>query len=325
MTGRVCSSFEAGDLDDQLHRRGGRRYGARHPVSTAWTAPRSPGRARARPPSRPRRVRRRPRRPARARGLRARLPRVRRSATSSSRPTRSTTPTTSCCGAATCCTARRRCSRGSATRPSTRWRSRSARVLSIFGHVADRMWIALMLGSFLVLVAGVYRLGRIAATPLVGAVAGGAAADPLRLRVPGRPRLHRRLVHGDGRVGRRAGGEPPAPRHAGAAAARRGRPAAPRGLGAGRPVLVLAGLAGDVAGAHPLRRAGRDRPRPVGRAGRRGDRRPAVQPAPHGRPGRGPGPLEAAVPAAGGRPRLLRRPAQAARPGRGVPAWRSAW
>jgi hypothetical protein len=44
-------------------------------------------------------------------------------------------------------------------------------VLSIFGHVADRIWIALMLGSFLVLVAGVYRLGRIAATPLVGALA----------------------------------------------------------------------------------------------------------------------------------------------------------
>jgi hypothetical protein len=46
-------------------------------------------------------------------------------------------------------------------------------VLSVFGHVADRMWIALMLGSFLALVAGVYRLGRIAATPLVGIVAGG--------------------------------------------------------------------------------------------------------------------------------------------------------
>src|SRR4051812_22694239 len=46
-------------------------------------------------------------------------------------------------------------------------------VLSIFGHGADRMWVALMLASFLALVAGVYRLGRLAATPLVGAVAAG--------------------------------------------------------------------------------------------------------------------------------------------------------
>lgn len=44
-------------------------------------------------------------------------------------------------------------------------------LLSLFGQVGDRMWIALMLISFLALVAGVYRLGRIAATPLVGAVA----------------------------------------------------------------------------------------------------------------------------------------------------------
>jgi hypothetical protein len=44
-------------------------------------------------------------------------------------------------------------------------------VLSLLGHGGDRVWIALMLGSFLALVAGVYRLGRIAATPLVGAVA----------------------------------------------------------------------------------------------------------------------------------------------------------
>src|SRR3954471_20725206 len=46
-------------------------------------------------------------------------------------------------------------------------------VLSLFGHVGDRMWVALMLASFLALVAGVYRLGRLAATPLVGAVAAG--------------------------------------------------------------------------------------------------------------------------------------------------------
>src|SRR3954471_2107437 len=44
-------------------------------------------------------------------------------------------------------------------------------VLQLFGGWADRLWVAMILGSFLVLVAGVYRLGRIAATPLVGAVA----------------------------------------------------------------------------------------------------------------------------------------------------------
>ena len=44
-------------------------------------------------------------------------------------------------------------------------------LLQFFGEWADRLWVALILASFLVLVAGVYRLGRIAATPLVGAVA----------------------------------------------------------------------------------------------------------------------------------------------------------
>jgi len=44
-------------------------------------------------------------------------------------------------------------------------------VLQLFGGWADRLWVALILGSFLVLIAGVYKLGRLAATPLVGAVA----------------------------------------------------------------------------------------------------------------------------------------------------------
>jgi hypothetical protein len=44
-------------------------------------------------------------------------------------------------------------------------------ILQLFGSWGDRLWVAMILGSFLVLVAGVYRLGRIAATPLVGAVA----------------------------------------------------------------------------------------------------------------------------------------------------------
>src|SRR6185503_7311463 len=44
-------------------------------------------------------------------------------------------------------------------------------VLQPFGHGADRVWIALIFGSFLALVAAVYRLGRVAFTPLVGVVA----------------------------------------------------------------------------------------------------------------------------------------------------------
>ena len=44
-------------------------------------------------------------------------------------------------------------------------------ILSLVGEWGDRLWVAMILGSFLTLIAGVYRLGRIAATPLVGAVA----------------------------------------------------------------------------------------------------------------------------------------------------------
>jgi hypothetical protein len=46
-------------------------------------------------------------------------------------------------------------------------------LLQFFGEWADRLWVALILASFLVLVAGLYRLGKIAATPLVGAIAAG--------------------------------------------------------------------------------------------------------------------------------------------------------
>jgi hypothetical protein len=43
--------------------------------------------------------------------------------------------------------------------------------LSLLGGAADRVWVFLTLAAFLALAAGVYRLGRLAATPLVGAVA----------------------------------------------------------------------------------------------------------------------------------------------------------
>ncbi len=44
-------------------------------------------------------------------------------------------------------------------------------ILDLFGQVADRLWIILILGTFLALVAGIYRLAATAFTPLVGLVA----------------------------------------------------------------------------------------------------------------------------------------------------------
>jgi hypothetical protein len=44
-------------------------------------------------------------------------------------------------------------------------------LLSLLGDVGDRVWIALIIASYLWLVAAVYRLGRIAFTPLIGMLA----------------------------------------------------------------------------------------------------------------------------------------------------------
>jgi hypothetical protein len=44
-------------------------------------------------------------------------------------------------------------------------------VLSLLGDVGDRVWIAVIFASFLWLVWGVYRLGQVAFTPLVGGIA----------------------------------------------------------------------------------------------------------------------------------------------------------
>ena len=44
-------------------------------------------------------------------------------------------------------------------------------LLSLLGDSADRVWVAMTFVAFLALVAGVYRLGRLAFTPLVGAAA----------------------------------------------------------------------------------------------------------------------------------------------------------
>ncbi len=46
-------------------------------------------------------------------------------------------------------------------------------LLSLVGHPAERLWIALCVASFLALAVGVYRLAREAFTPLVGFVAAG--------------------------------------------------------------------------------------------------------------------------------------------------------
>src|ERR1044072_189040 len=43
--------------------------------------------------------------------------------------------------------------------------------LQFFGEWADRLWVLLILASFLVLVAGLYRLGKSGGTPPVGATA----------------------------------------------------------------------------------------------------------------------------------------------------------
>ena len=118
----------------------------------------------------------------------------------------------------------------------------------------------MILASFLWLIWGVYKLGRVSFTPLVGGGRGAADAHPLRLRLPRRPRLHRHPVHGAGRVGGGARGGAAAARRAGARDAGARRAAAPGGVGAGRDVLAVGGVEGDLAAADRLRRAGGDRP-----------------------------------------------------------------
>jgi hypothetical protein len=52
-------------------------------------------------------------------------------------------------------------------------------LLSLLGTGGDRVWIALMVASFVVLVVGIYRLGRIAFTPLVGGIAAALVCSRL--------------------------------------------------------------------------------------------------------------------------------------------------
>ncbi len=149
-------------------------------------------------------------------------------------------------------------------------------VLQLFGSVGDRLWVAMILGSFLVLVAGVYRLGRIAATPLVGAIAAallltrfdypflaarGYIDIPYMALVVWAATLEATTA-----AARRAGADP----------ARAGGDAASRGVVPGGDVLRLGGLEGDVAPALPVRRDRRGRPADVGDGRLPGHRRPAV-------------------------------------------------
>jgi hypothetical protein len=46
-------------------------------------------------------------------------------------------------------------------------------LLSLLGEGGDRVWVFMTLAAYLALVAGVYRLGRVSFTPLVGAIAAG--------------------------------------------------------------------------------------------------------------------------------------------------------
>ena len=44
-------------------------------------------------------------------------------------------------------------------------------MLSLLGEVGDRVWVGMTLATYLWLVWGIYRLGRVAFTPLIGAIA----------------------------------------------------------------------------------------------------------------------------------------------------------
>ena len=120
--------------------------------------------------------------------------------------------------------------------------------LSLLGDVGDRVWIALIIASYLWLVAG----GLPARADRLHAAGRhdrrGAAADALRLRVPDRARLHRHPLHGDGRVGGGAGGRAPAPRHARCSCCSRSPACCARRRGCWRP-STGAGWRGRRAGA----------------------------------------------------------------------------
>ena len=141
---------------------------------------------------------------------------------------------------------------------------------------------------------------------------GRAAADPLRLPVPGRARLPRHPLHGADRVGRDPRVAAPAARDLGARAAVAGGHAAPRGVVPGGDVLVLGGVEGDLARALHLRRAGRERAAGVVHGRLRGHGRPDVLAQLHVGLGGGSRPPAPALRAARRDPGVLPEPRQAA-------------
>ena len=196
---------QAGDLDDELHRRS-----APLAYLPRWRARPSPGRGRS-----PRCLARSRLAAGSALGA-ARASRRVVGLPASTRRIRTTTRTTRCSGAASCSTAS--CRSYEAYRAPTPHPLATlvGALIAPLGHGAERVWIALCVVSFVALVVGVYRLAREAFTPLVGLVAARAALHALRLPVLRRARLHRHRLHGVRRLGGRARGAPAAPRHAGA-------------------------------------------------------------------------------------------------------------
>ena len=110
--------------------------------------------------------------PTRSRGSRSRCSASRPPSGSSSIPrTPTTTRTTRCCGGATCSTCSCPDFEGFRVPTEHPLAIAAGALLSLFGSFGDRLFIALILASFLWLIWGVYKLGRVSFTPLVGGVA----------------------------------------------------------------------------------------------------------------------------------------------------------
>jgi hypothetical protein len=191
-------------------------------------------------------------------------------------------------------------------------------VLSLFGDVGDRLWIALIFVSFLGLVWGIYRLARVAFTPVIGLIAAallvsrfdfGFLAARGYIDVP-----YLTLVIWAAAL------EAERPRRGTAvfvllALAGMLRP---RGLAAGRPLLPVDGAQGHLARARRPCGARGHRPGRLVRGGPGGDRQPAVLAAVHERLGGGPRPLAVAVGDPVGHPVLPVEHRQAPRLARGA-------
>ena len=110
---------------------------------------------------------------------------------------------------------------------------------SIFGDGGARLMVLGSIASFVALVAGLYRLGRLCFGPVVGVIAALLAAQPLLRREPRRAGLPRHLLRRADRVGGRARGAASAARRRGARAAGARRAAAPGRLAAQRRLLAV--------------------------------------------------------------------------------------